>query len=178
MEIQAAPPTPLAFGIRYGLLLSLSWLLVDFLVRIAGFSFMTFGIAASLGSVTVSVVWLVMAHRAFRGANGGLMSFGQGVLMAVVMLLISGVVSGIFNFVYLHYIDPGFVERLKAGMVEFMERNHVPDEQIEKSTAKMDAMQVGPAKALLSGVGNGLALGVVLGMVVSAFTKRNPPEFE
>lgn len=178
METQAPAVTPLALGVRYGLLLALSWLLVDFLIRIAGFSFMTFGIAAVLGSVVVSVVWLVMAHKAFKLANSGMMTFGQGVLIAVVMLLISGVLSGLFNYVYLHYIDPEFVERMKAGMVEFMERNNVPDEQIEASAAKMGKMQVGLGKALLGGVGNGVTLGLVLGLVVSAFTRQKPSEFE
>ena len=178
METQVPPATPLALGVRYGLLLAISWLLVDFLTRIAGLNFMTFGIAASLGWVVVSVVWLVMAHKAFKIANGGLMSFGQGMMIAVVMLLISGIVSGLFNYVYLHYIDPEFVDRMKSGMVEFMERNNVPDEQIEKSTAKMDDMQTNLIKSLLNGLGSGLAGGVVMGLVVSAFTKRNAPEFE
>ncbi|GAC1373914.1 MAG: hypothetical protein NVSMB30_16280 [Hymenobacter sp.] len=178
METQAPLVTPQALGLRYGLLLAVSWLLADFLIRIAGFSFMTFGIAASLGAVTVSVVWLAMAHGAFKRVNNGLMSFRQGVTIAVIMLLLSGLLSDLFNYVYLHYIDPDFVERMKAGMVEFMERNNVPDEQIEKSSAKMSEMQMGLGRALLGGLGNGLLGGLVLGMVVSAFTKRNPSEFE
>ena len=178
METNAQAATPLTWGIRYGLLLAVSWVLVDFLIRIAGFSVITFGIASVLGPVAMSVVWVAMAHKSFKRANNGLMSFGQGVLMAVVMLLISGVVQGLFNYVYLHYIDPEFVDRMKAGMVEFMERNNVPDKQIEQNTAKLDEMKTGFGRALLAGVGNGLGLGVVLGAVVSIFTKRNPSEFE
>lgn len=178
MEAQEQGVIPLRFGIRYGLLLAVSGLLIDFLVRIAGFSFMTFSVAATLGALLVSVVWLVMAHTAFKRGNDGLMSLSQGLTIAVVMLLISGIVSGLFNYVYLHYIDPDFVERMKAGMVEFMERNNVPDDQIEKSTARMSKMKVGLGKALVSGVTSGLMFGVVLGLVVSAFTKRNRSEFE
>lgn len=178
METQAQPVTPLALGIRYGLLLAVTAMLVDFLIRIAGFSFLAYGIAASVGVILVSVVWLVMAHRAFKSSNGGLMTLGQGVQIAVAMLLISGIVSGLFNYVYMHYIDPEFVDRMQATMVEFMERNNVPEAQIEESTAKMSEMKMGLGKALLSGVGNGLVGGIVIGLVVSAFTKRNSSEFE
>ena len=106
------------------------------------------------------------------------MSLGQGLVIAVAMLLISGTVSGLFNYVYLHYIDPDFVERMKTEMVEFMERNNVPDDQIARSTARMGEMKGGLGKALVSGITNGLLFGVVLGLVVSAFTKRNRSEFE
>ena len=178
MEVQAQPVTPLALGVRYGLLLAVSGLIVDFLVRIAGLGFMTFSIAALLGGLGVSIFWLLRAHTAFKGANAGLMSFGQGVTIAVVMLLLSGIVSGLFNYLYMHYIDPDFVERMKDGMVEFMERSNVPDDQIEASTSKLDGLKVGLGKALLNGLSNGLAGGVILGLIVSAFTKRNPSEFE
>jgi len=177
-QAQAQPVTPVAVGVRYGLLLAVTWVLVDFLIRIANFSFMAFGIAASLGVIVVSVVWVARAHKAFKEANGGLMRFGQGMVIALVMLLISGVVSGVFGYIYLHFIDPDFVERMKTGMVEFMERNNVPDEQIEKSTARMDDMKASLGRSLLAGLGNGAVLGLIVGAVVTGFTKRNPPEFE
>lgn len=170
--------TPASVGVRYGLLLAVSTVLIDFLVRVAGFSFMTFGIASGLGTVLVSVVWLVLAHAAFKRANGNLMSFGQGLTIAIVMLLISSIAAGLFNYVYLHFIDPDFMERMKTGMVEFMERNNVPDEQIEKSTARLGEMNVGIGKALLNSLLGGLGSGLIMGSIVSIFTKRKSPEFE
>jgi len=179
MEINSTSSvTTTSVGLRYGLLVAVSGLLVDFLIRIVGFNFMTFGIASFLGGITVSIVWIVLAHAAFKRANGNLMTFGQGLTIALVMMLMTGIVSSLFNYLYVHYIDPEFVERMKAGMTEFMERNNVPDEQIEKSTARLDGMNVSVGKALLGGLGNGIGLGLVLGLIVSAFTKRNPPEFE
>ena len=170
--------TTTSVGVRYGLLLAVSGILVDFLVRIAGFNFMTFGIASFLGGTTVSIVWIVLAHATFKRANSNLMTFGQGLTIAMIMMLIAGIISGLFNYLYMHYIDPEFVERMKAGMTEFMERNNVPNEQIETSVARLDGMNMGIGKALLGGLGNGIGLGLVLGLIVSAFTKRNPPEFE
>ena len=178
METNATLVTPTSVGLRFGLLLAVSVVLVDFLIRIANFSFMVFGIAAVLSSVAVSIVWLVFAHKAFKQANETLMSFGQGMIIAIIMLLISGLAAGIFNYVYLHYIDGEFVERMKTGMTEFMERNNIPSDQIEKSTARFDAMKTDFGRALLGGLSNGLGSGLILGTIVSAFTKRKRPEFE
>ncbi|WP_426060283.1 DUF4199 domain-containing protein [Hymenobacter sp. B1770] len=178
MEAHSQQATPLAVGIRYGLLLALTALLVDFLTRIAGFSFVVYGTAAFVGWLIVSIAWIITAHKAFKNANGGYMQIGQGLTIAVVMLLLSGVVSGFFNYVYLHYIDLDFLERMKQDMVDFMERNNIPDEQIEKSTARIGEMKTGLGRALLGGLSSGLASGVIIGLLVSAFTKRNPSEFE
>lgn len=178
MEAQSQQVTPLAVGIRYGLLLALTAVLVDFLTRIAGFSFIAYGIAASVGGIFVSIAWIVTAHKAFKNNNGGFMTLGQGLTIAVVMLLLSGIVAGLFNYVYLHFIDPDFVERMKQNMVDFMEQNNVPDDQIEKSTARISEMKMGFGKSLLGGIGNGLLGGIIIGLIVSAFTKRNPSEFE
>jgi Protein of unknown function (DUF4199) len=178
METNATPVTTTSVGLRYGLLLALTAIIVDFLVRIAGFSFMTFGIASIIGSTTVAIVWLALAHKAFKQANNNLMNFSQGLIISIVMLLILGITSSLFNYVYLHFIDTDFVTRLKAGMTEFMEQNNVPADQIAKGTARMDEMNMDLPKTLISGVSRGLGFGLILGAIVTAFTKRSAPEFE
>lgn len=174
----ATPVTTTSVGIRYGLLLAVSGILFDFLVRIADLSFMIYGSVALFGAIVIATVMMVLAHGAFKKANGTRMSFAQGLTIAIIMMVISSIAASVFNYLYLNYIDTEFVERLKGGMTEFMERNNVPDDQIAKSTAKFDEMNVGLGMSLLNGVKNGVIGGMVLGAIVSAFTKRNAPEFE
>ncbi|MFD1470753.1 DUF4199 domain-containing protein [Hymenobacter caeli] len=178
METQGQTVTPTAVGLRFGVLLALSWIVVDFLVRIANLSFLVFGVVSVSIALLVAVVFLVLAHKAFRQANGQLMSYGQGMVIAIIMLLISGLASGVFNYVFLTYIDPEFVDSMKDGMTKFMESNNIPDDQIAKGTAKLDEMRKGFGSSVLTGVTNGLVSGLVLGLIVSAFTKRNASEFE
>ena len=172
------PVTPVSVGLRYGVLSALTAVIVDFLIRIAGVGFMTFGIVSLLSGTIITIVWIVIAHKAFKEANNRLMSFGQGMVIAVVMMLIIGVASSIFNYIHVHFIDPEFVARLKAGMTEFMERNNVPDDKIAEGTARFDEMSVSLPKDLLHGITRGLGVGLILGAIVTAFTKRSAPEFE
>lgn len=178
MEATSTPLTTTSVALRYGLLLAVSSILIDFLVRVAGLSFMTYGIVAGVGALAVAIIWMVLAHSAFKRANDNRMSFVQGLTIAVIMVLISAIIASVFNYVYLHYIDTDFVERMKVGMTEFMERNNVPEDQIEKSTAKFDEMNAGLGLSLWNGLKNGVIGGLVLGAIVSAFTKRSAPEFE
>jgi hypothetical protein len=59
-----------------------------------------------------------------------------------------------------------------------MERNNVPDDQIAKSTAKFDEMSPSFGMALVNGLKNGLIAGTLLGVIISAFTKRKPADFD
>ncbi|RZK35049.1 MAG: DUF4199 domain-containing protein, partial [Hymenobacter sp.] len=114
-----------------------------------------------------------LAHTAFKKLDGGFMSYGEGLGIGTVLSLVSGIVSALFN-----YVDPDFVGRMKSDMAAFMERNRVPQAQIDQSTAKLDDMNPTPAKALLNGVKNGLIGGTLLGAIISAFTKRKVADFE
>ena len=178
METNTTPVTTTSVGLRYGVLAALTAIIADFLIRIAGFSFMMFGIVSLLSGTIVTIVWIVMAHKAFKEANNRLMSFGQGVIIALVMMLIIGIASSIFSYLHVHFIDPDFVANLKAGMTEFMEKNNVPDDKIAEGTARFDEMNASLPKSLLSGVTRGLGVGLILGAIITAFTKRSAPEFE
>jgi hypothetical protein len=173
----ATPNPPAAIALRYGVLTGLIWVIVDFLIRIANLNFMLFGMAAGLAALLVGMTGIILAHRAFKQVNSSLMSYGQGVTISAILLLIAGIMSGLFNYTYLTYIDPDFVDRLQASMVDFMERNNVPEDQIAKSTVRFDEMRTSFGKALLTGVTNGLGGGVIMGLIISAFTKRNPSDF-
>ena len=178
METNIIPVTTTSVGLRYGLLLALTSVLIDFLVRIAGLSFLTYGIVAGLTALVAAIAWVIVAHSAFKKANNGIMNFKQGLVIAMIMILISAIIASLFNYLYLNYIDTDFVERMKAGMTEFMERNNVPESQIAESTAKFDEMNAGLAKSIFSGLKNGVIGGLIIGAIISAFTKRSQPEFE
>jgi hypothetical protein len=178
MEAHKEQASPLAIGIRFGLLIAVVGVLVDFLTRIAGLSVLAYGIVAGASALVVGVVGIVLAHKAFKHANGGLMTYGQGVIIALVMLLISSFISSVFNYLYVNYVDPSYIENMKAQMTEFMERSNVPEDQIAKSTAKFDEMNPAPLMMLVNALKNGLIGGTILGAIISIFTKRKPADFE
>ncbi len=170
--------TPSSVGLRYGLFLGLSWLIIDFLLRQLNLTFISYGIVTFAASLIVTVLLIVFAHRAFKQNNAGLMTYKQGLIITLFIGLIWGFFSALFNYLYVHYIDPEFVDRMRDGMVDFMERNRVPQVQIEKSTAQFEEMKSSFGKALFSGLKSGLVAGVIFGLIVPIFTKRSQPEFE
>lgn len=178
MEVQTQVVSPVAIGIRFGLLVALTGILVDFLTRIIGLSVLVYSIVAGGLALIIAIVGIVLAHRAFKKANSGTMTYGQGLIITLVMLLISSLLSALFNYLYVNYVDPDFVGRMKDEMTAFMERNRVPEDQIAKNTAKFDEMNPSFGMAMVNGLKNGLIGGIVLGLIISAFTKRKPADFD
>lgn len=178
MEMQTQKASPVAIGIRFGVLVALASVLVDFLTRIVGLSVLIYSVVAGGLALTVAVVGVIFAHRAFKKANGRVMTYVQGVTIAIVMLLVSGLTTALFNYLYINYIDTEFITRMKEEMTAFMQRNNIPDKQIAESTAKFDEMSPSFGMAIVNGIKNGLIGGVLFGAIISAFTKRKPADFD
>lgn len=179
MKPQPVPASTVAIGLRFGLFIAAINIVVDFLTRLSGISVLIYSIVAGGLALVVGVTGVIVAHRAFKQANGGLMSYGQGVQIAAVALLLSGVLSSLFNYVYVQYVDPEFVDRMVAQMNDFMERNNVPESTIAENTSKLETeLKPTLTRAVLKGLQNGVLGGLFLGLIISAFTKRKPADFE
>ncbi|MBW3130520.1 DUF4199 domain-containing protein [Hymenobacter profundi] len=164
-------------GIRYGLLTGLIWIIVDVIMRATGLSF-KYSIYLPV-SLLVYIVGIVLAHRYFKQYNGGFMSFGQGVLITLVLALVSGLMAGIFNYIYLNFIDPDYVARARADMEAWMSTlPGVQEENIEKATANLNDEKMKSPTQILSTLGSNGVGGIIMGLIVSIFTKHKKPEFE
>lgn len=59
-----------------------------------------------VAGLAIMVIILVMAMKDFKGLNGGFMSYGQGLGIGAMLGGVSGLIGGLYSFVYLKFIDP------------------------------------------------------------------------
>jgi len=178
MENTATPIiTTTNVGIRYGLITGLIWIVVDVIMRATGLSF-KYSVYLPV-SLVVYIVGIVLAHRYFKQHNGGFMSFGQGVLITLVLALVSGFMAGIFNYLYLNFIDPDYAARARADAEAWMSTlPGMQEENLEKAMAGMSDEKLKSPMQILTTLGNNAIGGVIMGLIVSIFTKHKRPEFE
>ena len=177
METTATPVSPVAVGVRYCLITGLLWIIVDFILRATELSF-KYSIYMS-ASILVYVVGIVMAHRFFKQQNQGFMTYGQGMLIVLVLSLISGLLSGIFNFVYVNFIDADYPLRMRTDFEAWMSSMPgVQEEQIEKSLADMSDEKVKSPLQIGKGAMAGAFIGLIPGLIVTIFSKHKRPEFD
>lgn len=175
MEINTQPsPSTSAVGIRYGLIVGLVSCIITFALYVTG---QEQGPLRWL-STLVLVGGLVIAMRYFKQANGGYMSYGQGLGIGTLVSAVSGVLTAIFVYIYMSFIDPTAIERMMDKARSDMEaRGGMSDEQIDQGMAMAGKFMSAPALTVSVLVGS-IIIGFLISLVVSAILKHTKPEFE
>ncbi len=166
--------TPSAVGVRYGLLTGL----VNVIFSFALFATNLDQSPVRWMSLVILVGGMVLAHRQFKQQNGGFMAYGEGLATGVVLSGVSGIISTLFTYVYMTFIDPEYMTRMmEKARAEMERKGNMSDAQIEQATAMVQKFSTG-GWLLLFGVAGALLFGLLIALVVSAVTKNPKPEFE
>lgn len=177
MENTTTPAvTPVSVGLRYGLLTGIVTVIYSLILKAANLEQMP---VMGLLTFAILIVGIVLAHKFYKKASGGFMSYGQGLGIATVAGAVIGVMSGIFNYIYVNFIDTEYAQRAVAAARAKMETDgQLSEEQIDQAmewTSKM--MPTGPLSILWAILATAF-FAFLLALVISAFTKNKRPEFE
>ncbi|PZR41338.1 MAG: hypothetical protein DI538_01640 [Azospira oryzae] len=163
-------PTTREVGIRFGLISAAITIVLFLIPALIGQNPFK-GVWNWVGT-GVSIGLIIFAHKKFKDDGDGYMSFGQGVGIVFWMGLISTIIGGIFTFVYINFVDTAPFDLMLEQNLEEMEKAGSPEQAIEMAqewTRKL----FWPIYFFFGVVGS-----VVVGLIVSIFTKKNNPEAE
>lgn len=161
-------------AIKYGLIAGLVGIIFFVVIDFAGQSGNQ---SLSWIGLIFTAVIMFLAHKEFIRDGDGYMNYGQGLGLGTLMSLISSVLSSIFTFVYIKFVNPAFLENTKAAQIAAMEERGMSDAEIEQAL-KMSESFSGPTAILIFGIIMGVFFGFIISLVVSAITKKTRPEFE
>ena len=175
MENTTTPAvTTVSVGLRYGLLTGIVSVIFSLILNVSNqednpLKWLSFVI---LGG------GILLAHRFFKQANGGFMSYGEGLGIGAVLSVVVGLLSAVFTFIYVNYLDSAFIsramEKARAGMEA---RGGMSEEQIEQGVA-MATKFMTPTFLFVGAILGTLFFGFLLSLAIAAVTKNNRPEFE
>jgi tetrahydromethanopterin S-methyltransferase subunit G len=176
METTTPAATTSSIGIRYGLLTGLVIIIYSFVLFATGQE-----MNQALGWVSIAglpIAGIVFAHKAFKQANAGFMSYGQGLGIGVLLSLVSGLLTVAFSFVYRTFIDPDLSSRMMDKMRTKLEAaGSMSDAQIDQALSMSTKFSTGPIGFAI-GILSSVLLGLVFSLVIAAITKNSKPEFE
>lgn len=160
-------------GVRYGLIGAVISVVFFLILNVSGVDITRWywswiGYAITLGLV-------VLAHNYYKENGDGFMSYGQGVGIAFWLGLISGVTSGVFTYLYIKFIDTGFVEMIKEKQIEQMQRQGMSEEQIDQAM-QFASMFTSPEMIFVFGLVGAIIATVLIGVIVSIFTQKKNPQ--
>ncbi len=132
-------------------------------------------------AIAMTVVIPVVYVKKQRAANGNILSFGDGFKTAFLGMIIAGVISSAFMYIYANFLDPSYVDltvdrALTMGM-KFMEGNMPEDQMIERmeeieNETRAGFTLPGLAKSLFSYS----IFYVIVSLIIAAVMKRSAPK--
>ncbi|CAA9289052.1 MAG: hypothetical protein AVDCRST_MAG95-3873 [uncultured Adhaeribacter sp.] len=168
-------PSKNAIALRYGLISGVISIVYSLILNITDLAFTNK--ALSWVSFIILVAAIVLAMREFKRQNGGFMSYGQGLGIGTLVAVISSILGGIFMYIYVKFVDSGYMDKMRNMQVAELESKGMNDEQIDQAIAISDKMMT-PEMMVVFAIIGGLVFGFILSLIISALMKRNRPEFE
>ena len=124
-----------------------------------------------------TIIIFVLAHKQFKEEGDGFMSFGEGTKIGLFVTIISSVISTLFFYIYISFVDNTFVEKIREQSLTDMQERGMSDEQIEQAMGMTETF-TSPAMLAVFGILAAVFFGFILALIVTAFTKNSNPDLE
>jgi uncharacterized membrane protein YeaQ/YmgE (transglycosylase-associated protein family) len=174
MEQQEAitPVTTKSAGIRFGLISAVIGIIYFIILRVANIDMQ--GPAGWLGYVITGVL-IFLAHKYYKENGDGYLNYSQGIGIAFWLGLVSGVISSIFTYVYIKFVDTAFIDMIKEKQLEQMQSQGMSDDQIDQAM-KFAGMFTTPEAILIMGFIGAVIGAVIIALIVTLITQNKRPE--
>lgn len=173
MEPTTTTPSTARIALQYGLYTGLGLIIYSLIVQLAGLAGnQTMGIVGMFVSGVVLILGIIYALKDFRSQNGGYLSYGQGLGVGSLLAGVAGLISGIFTYIYLSFIDNSAMKEAMDKQREALEARGMSDEQIEQAIAMAEKFSTPGMAVVMSIIGMAL-IGFVLSLIIAAIMKRD-----
>ena len=165
--------TSRSVGIRYGIIFGLISIFYFLIFTMADID-MSKGISR-WGTTVIAFVIVFLAHKFFKENGDGFMSYGQGIGIGFWTGLTASVISSIFTYIYVKFIDDGFVTKIRDKAIEDMQAQGQSEEQIEIAMKYVE-MFTNAEALLFFGLVIGMITLVIVALIITIFTQKPKPE--
>ncbi len=141
-----------------------------------------FGSTASMLSIFSSVAYviflalLVVAAYYRRQQLGGYATIKEIFSSVFIVILIAEVCFTLFNYIYLTYIDPGYLERFGHQTLEMMREQKVSEQRLKEFADIMKDQKQTSFGTLMIGLAQSIVMDSVFGLIIAFILKRKKQE--
>jgi len=170
MENQKSTSTSIM--LNYGLILGMVSVLLSVAIYAMG-KIYDQGWEVALLSFVIMAVIIFMGLKNFKEGNNNLLSLGNALKIGLGIALIGGLISVIYNQIFINFIEPDFMENMmKVGEAKMLEQNpNMTDEQLEMAKGMQEKMS-GPVIGAAMGIVASLFFGFIISLIEGLILKR------
>jgi len=146
--------------------------LVLFLLDVAYDSKLTY---VSYLILAIGLYWAITSYR--NKQEGGFISYGGAFSSGFYVGLVISVITAIFTYIYVQYINPGIIDDIILKAEEEMLTNtpDMSDEQVEQALSYVEKFTSPAIMAVFGFFGNLLA-STIFSLIIAIFAKREKKE--
>lgn len=163
-------------GLMMGVYLAIAVILYSVVLYVTGLGFNKY---AGYASILILIVGIIMIQLNYKKQQGGILTYGQGVGIALISMISVGVISLVYTYLLYAVIDPDYYQQFLLFMEEqttatLIERG-MGEEQIQMS---LDMQQKFQTPVILAGgaLVNSVIVGLIVSLISSIFIKKNPTD--
>lgn len=125
--------------------------------------------------------FLYMASKRARDAKGGYIAFGEALVPPMVTYGIGTLISGVFSYLMINFIDPSLLDTIQEAVKNMSEgmwdTMGLTEDQKLEAAEKMEEQQAGQFGLAQTALGwlMGLILGLIISAIVAAIVKKEEP---
>lgn len=147
--------------------------------------------AVGLEGLVAAVLFIYLLYRFAKRASLRFgdetlgFTYSQGLMYIVAVSLFAGVIVGLGGYIYIHYIVgyDNYVEQLVANVQNLIHSvGNLPSSVMRTYDDMLDAMAESPEPSVVNRVFSSMVnygiWGLIAGLFIAGFTKRNPDIFE
>lgn len=169
-------------GLKYGVICGLVYIIYTLIgivtnIQAAASSSPMLGLGLGLLILAVTFYVIFLGVKEFRDdVNGGGLTFGEAIKLALLIAVIAAVLTAVFNLFYQTLIDPDLMDRQLQEAIDGMEERGMTDEQIE-GAMRFTKVLSSPGLAAAITIAYTAFWGLIKGLIAGAILKREaPPE--
>jgi hypothetical protein len=129
------------------------------------------------------IVLGLLLYEAFyaRKQNGGYIEFIDLFIILFVSVIIFELFYSVFTLIYLKWIDPDVIDRMKASIINMLDKygSSIPDERKNSALAKLDKMK---EQTQFGSIALSYLISVIISgifaLIFAAIVKRKKSKFE
>ncbi len=159
------------FALTYGLILGGIGVIFAFMLYTLDMHYQQ-NMAVLGVSVVLTLAGIIVGLIQFRKANGGVMSFGQGLKVGVGICLIAGIIGLLFNQLMMNVIDPDMMTKaVEYQKEQLLQSSKLTPDQID---AQIEAQQkfMTPSMQIVFGLLYVIISGFILSLIPALVLKK------
>ncbi|AQS93517.1 MULTISPECIES: DUF4199 domain-containing protein [unclassified Polaribacter] len=131
--------------------------------------------STSIINAVIFIGALILGIKQFKAANGGFMSWGQGVKVGVGIAVLGGLIMVIYNYIFMNFIEPDFMNQMTEIQNQAFLDQGMTEEQIEAANAMGESFK-GPFIMAALGIVSYAIGGFIVSAIAAAIMKKSEEE--